>query len=344
MTESNLYTIKEQILDISAKRPHLVILGAGASVAACPSGDANANKLPVMSNLIEILELEDELDAANIPHEGINFEEVYSQIECNSKLTQLKHVVEKQVSEYFKGLRLPDEPTIYDYLVLSLRPKDAIATFNWDPFLWQTLERNYGHAPPPKFFFLHGCAIVGWCEKDKRQGKLGTQCPICKTLFTPTKLLYLIAEKNYTSDPYIKSQWRSVIEYLKSAFLFTIFGYAAPKNDDAAIDLMSKAWGAPKQRQFEEIEIIDIKSEDELNANWDRFIHSHHYSVSSDFVKSILSMHPRRSVEAYWQSLINARFREGNWIPIVKSLPKLWEWFDDLITVERKFASSPQQK
>jgi hypothetical protein len=38
-------------------------------------------------------------------------------------------------------LELPDHPTVYDHLLLSLRKKDAIFTFNWDPFLlMRTLE------------------------------------------------------------------------------------------------------------------------------------------------------------------------------------------------------------
>jgi hypothetical protein len=41
------------------------------------------------------------------------------------------------VREYFAQLELPVEPTIYDALLLSLRDKDAVFTFNWDPFLFQ---------------------------------------------------------------------------------------------------------------------------------------------------------------------------------------------------------------
>jgi hypothetical protein len=32
--------------------PHVVLLGAGASLAAFPNGDANGNKLPLMNDLI----------------------------------------------------------------------------------------------------------------------------------------------------------------------------------------------------------------------------------------------------------------------------------------------------
>ncbi len=333
MTNSSLYTRAEQIKDVSATRPHLVILGAGASRAAFPEGDANGMKLPLMVDLINMLELGQELERAKIPYEGKNFEDVYSKIAGKPKHKELQEILENRVAGYFRALRLPNEPTIYDYLVLSLRPKDGIATFNWDPFLWQALERNQRHAPIPKFFFLHGCAVVGYCKKDGTQGAFGTKCSKCGDVFTPTKLLYPILNKNYASDAYIANQWRSLRAGLTQAFLLTIFGYRAPKTDSAAVDLMSEAWGKPEQRQFEEIELI-IRPGSKVGKTWDRFIHTHHYTTTSDFFESILAKHPRRSVEAYWQSLMMARFREANPVPRVKSLPELWDWFGELVNVE----------
>ena len=38
--------------------PHVVILGAGASLAAVPNGDVSGRQLPLMKNLIEIVGLE----------------------------------------------------------------------------------------------------------------------------------------------------------------------------------------------------------------------------------------------------------------------------------------------
>ncbi|MHA1748548.1 MAG: hypothetical protein ACTSXN_02865 [Promethearchaeota archaeon] len=37
---------------------------------------------------------------------------------------------------------MTESPTIYDYLILSLRKKDVIATFNWDPLLVQAAWKN----------------------------------------------------------------------------------------------------------------------------------------------------------------------------------------------------------
>lgn len=334
MSDPALYTRDEELQDTSAQRPHLVILGAGASVAACPNGDGNGRMLPVMLNLVETLGLAEPLRRAGIDPSQGDFEQLYATVESDPSQAALCGLLEERVAEYFRGLMLPDGPTIYDYLVLSLRPKDAIATFNWDPFLWQACQRHHAFTKLPKIFFLHGCAIVGWCCDDKQQGLLGRCCPTCGKLFVPTRLLYPVASKDYTSDAYIDSQWRSIQAGLGSAFLLTLFGYGAPQSDAAAVDLMSTAWGTPDDRVMEEIELIDIKSEDELLSTWSRFIHSHHYTATNDYFESILAMHPRRSVEAYWQSLIEARFREGNQVPRFESIAAMHEWFGPLVENE----------
>ena len=45
--------------------------------------------------------------------------------------------------------------------------------------------------------------------------------------------------------------------------MITIFGYSAPKSDVEALDMMKRAWGKVDDRKLEEIEIIDIKDENE---------------------------------------------------------------------------------
>ena len=91
------------------------------------------------------------------------------------------------------------------------------------------------------------------------------------------KLLYPIATKNYEEDPYIASQWRTLKTAFQKAFIFTIFGYAAPESDRAARDIMEGAWGLTEDRDLEQIEFIDLKAEEELIETWKPFIHTHHY-------------------------------------------------------------------
>jgi len=45
------------IINNFKQRPHIVILDAGASLAALPHGDRNGRKLPVMDNFMETLGL-----------------------------------------------------------------------------------------------------------------------------------------------------------------------------------------------------------------------------------------------------------------------------------------------
>ena len=65
-----------------------------------------------------------------------DFEAIYSEIATDPARKNVREAIDSRVFHYFESLELPDEPTLYDHLVLSLRPKDVIATFNWDPFLW----------------------------------------------------------------------------------------------------------------------------------------------------------------------------------------------------------------
>lgn len=56
--------------------------------------------------------------------------------------------------------------------------------------------------------------------------------------------------------------------------MVTIFGYSAPKSDIEAVGMLKSAWGDPTERALEEIEIIDLRPEDELYSSWEEFIHT----------------------------------------------------------------------
>lgn len=80
---------------------------------------------------------------------------------CNDVKTELENVIRSYMSEF----QLPDEPTIYDFLVMSLTNKDLIATFNWDPFLVQAIARAQQYTNNiPQVAFLHGNVAVGYPE------------------------------------------------------------------------------------------------------------------------------------------------------------------------------------
>jgi len=325
---------EEEINQIVVGKPHVVILGAGASYAAFPMGDKHGKKLPLMNNFIETLGLEDLIEKTGIHFQSTNFEDIYASIYKESSLFGIREELEAEVYRYFSEMELSDCPTIYDHLVLSLRNKDFIATFNWDPFLVQALRRNGHRFKLPRVLFLHGNVEVAHCPEGHMIGNNGGTCHHCGSLLMPTKLLYPISEKNYHLDEFISRQWAKLADVLKHAFMVTIFGYGAPTSDASAIKLLKKGWGNIKERSLEQVEIIDIRKEDDLRETWEPFIHTHHYRVERSFYDSWIANHPRRTGEAYSNQFFEAKFIENNPLPNAANFPELWEWYSRLQKVE----------
>ena len=91
---------------------------------------------------------------------------------------------------YFRILKLPETSTIYDFMLLTLRLKDLIATFNWDPFLFRAFVRNHRNvASLPQLSFLHGSVAVGYSQNDRRAGQVGMRSKATGQEFEPTRLL-----------------------------------------------------------------------------------------------------------------------------------------------------------
>lgn len=326
----------EEIADVSMGRPHVVLLGAGASRAAFPQGERNGKRLPVMADFFEIASIADALASAGISYSGRNFEELYSELTHDPAKAMIRETLEHAVFDYFSVLELQDEPTLFDYLVLSLRPKDVIATFNWDPFLIQAVRRNGHVGGAPRLLFLHGNVLEAYCEIDRVHGVRGAKCSRCGQPFVPGKLLYPIAEKDYDTDPAIQSSWRAVKCAFEHAFMVTFFGYGAPQSDRGAVDLLHEAWGGWQQRNMEQVEIIDIKEHDELLETWRPFVHTHHYDVHTDFYESWIANHPRRTGEAYKSQYLDVRFIENNPVLRTRNLAELWSWFEALVAAEAR--------
>jgi hypothetical protein len=326
------YSRDQEIADTQVSRPHVVILGAGASRAAFPNGDRNGAMPPLMNDLVDVCGLAGPLSSAGLDN-SCNFEEIYSELREAGNHSLVSYV-DDVIEQYFCSLRLPDHPTIYDALVLSLRPKDLVATFNWDPFLYQACARNHKAAALPMCAYLHGNVAVGYCLADRRKGMRGDKCSVCGTAFTTSPLLYPVKTKGYSDDPFISVEWKTLRSSLKNAFMLTVFGYGAPESDVEAIELMSDAWGSVDSREFEQTELIDILDEEALRANWARFIHTHHYDIRRDFFDSWIAQHPRRTCEAAWQQFFEAKFISNNKVPLTSTLPELWSWYQPLLDVE----------
>lgn len=339
-------TRQEEIERVHGQGIHLVIIGAGASLASnLRNPETNGSQLPLMNNLVEIVGLNDIVERLpkEIQNHKNDFELLFTAIYDNHDHEKERVEIEQRIYDYFKGMRLPDEPTIYDYLILSLRnSKDVIASFNWDPFLYQAYVRNGEFVKSPGILFLHGNVTIGFNKIDGTSGPAGWYSKLNNGYFHPTKLLYPINKKDYSSDDYIMGQWESLRFELKNAERVTVFGYSAPKSDVEAIRLLQEAWGTPDKRSMEEFEFIDIRKEKEVLESWKNFVHSHHYHYCNSFFDSSIAKHPRRSVESYhhWSMpmTFNESFQDGNPVPTkLKTLKELWEWYRPLIKAEEEF-------
>lgn len=329
-------SVAEEIADTSAKRPHVLLLGAGASKAALPNGDRNGVPVPLLRDVAADLGL-----AQHFPDElrelaFSDFEAAYSRlVESGGDVSALDGAVRR----YFAELELPDDANLYDLLHLCLREKDAIFSFNWDPFLLQSRIRlaRLGVSKFPSLFFLHGNVLAGFCVDDATSGLVGDTCRSCKKPFVPSKLLFPVEQKSYNDDAFIAREWKAMRAYLKAAFMFTIFGYSAPTTDVEAVDLLKLGWGTPAERNMEQMEIVNRPGadHDELEEKWQPFIHTHHFEIHDSFFESWMANHPRRTGEAYFNQYWRAQFIDNNPVPrSTTDLSELVEWFKPLFEVE----------
>ena len=119
-----VFSFKDQVNTLDISRPHLVILGAGATKAALPNGDKNKKPVPLMCDLITTLKLNTLLEKHGVSNEQKNFKDVYSSI--YETKPELASEIEDKIYSYFSSFKIPDELTLYDYLILFLREKDCI--------------------------------------------------------------------------------------------------------------------------------------------------------------------------------------------------------------------------
>lgn len=319
-------------------KPHVVILGAGASVATIPGGDRNGRATSVMDGFLETLGMSEVISRLNLDVSSNNLEDIYSEIASKPECSQVREQLDSRIREYFNLFEIPSTPTIYDFILLALRKKDLVATFNWDPLLIQAYQRaSQITSDLPSLTFLHGNVSVGYCAEHARGGIVTESCPMCGVQFTPSRLLYPITQKNYNSDPFTSSSWRQLERSLADAYLVTIFGYSAPRTDVEAIGILKKSWGNMHDRNMEDFEFIDIKDEQALIDTWKDFVHTHHYSYKNNFFESSLAKYPRRTIEelfdrtqnCIWTSPSNPFVVDMSFAQIQITLQKLMQEEED---------------
>lgn len=158
-------------------------------------------------------------------------------------------------------------------------------------------------------------------------------CPRCERPLSPVPLLYPIGKKNYEADPFIHNEWTELRIAVEGAYILTIFGYAAPTSDESAKAIMLDAWKANQTRELAEIDIIDIKTEAELEATWAPFFVRNHYGISRS--PSWLFQHPRRSCDHFAMATLQQYPCPDNPLPATEDLSALQAWVRPLIQQER---------
>ena len=205
--------------------------------------------------------------------------------------------------EYFAQLELPVEPTIYDALLLSLRDKDAVFTFNWDPFLFQAHLRLQRAGVPgsslPTIWFLHGNVAVGYCmEHEQVRGIPGypvlalRQQPHGQPLAVPSGAQGLPGRLDDRAGVGRSAEVPASRRHVHGVRL------QRPVTDVEAKQLLKDAWGDVEDRRMEQTEIINRPGadHDELREMWSPFIHTHHYEIHESFYDSWIANHPRRTL------------------------------------------------
>jgi hypothetical protein len=337
MAASLLVSAAELIERPTPMRPHVVLLGAGASCAAFPQGDAGGLRLPVMGNFVDRLDLAGTLQELAPETVGeSNIEVVYPRLLERPEWAPAARAVEEKIRSYFSDMRLPAEATLYDRLMLSLRPTDTVFTFNWDPFLFDAMQRNRDVVPLPTVHFLHGCVRLATCsDHPDIVGALGEPCSRCETAMAPVPLLYPVEKKDYASHPSIAHAWNTARHSFAEALNLTVFGYGAPQSDVEAVDLLRTSWFGRSTRHVEHLELIDIEARDVLEERWHAFTPTLHQQPVLRFEESHIARWPRRVSESWFFPMTEAKICEDFPLPASNDLAELQAFCRDLASHER---------
>ena len=295
-----------------SKRPHVVIVGAGASRAAM--GDL----CPTMKEAVEKIGIDKILKDVTLKTSSKNLEDVYSELyERGEECKELRKQIENALFDYFDDVYLPSfKPTIYDMLILSLTKKDCIASFNWDSLLIQAYNRvNKITSDLPEMVFLHGNVSAGVCEDCKQLGPIINRCPKCNKPFSPVPLLYPVKYKNYHDNIFIRDQWNAFDDYLSRSGAVTIFGYSAPNSDIEASEIIKKAYSTYSiAHSLDRIEIIERPgfAEDEISTTWKNLLQRTkiNCTIVYDFFDSSLAIAPRRTLEYNFEALEGGNYNK----------------------------------
>lgn len=273
---------------------HLVILGAGSTIATIPNGDKNGEFGYTLANL-----LNDKCFTSFVKKaQAKGF--LTSDVEdlCNQLCKEDKPLYdefETLVRKKYASLELPEEFTILDRLVLSLTPNDAIVSFNWDDLLIQAYQRMSEFVPEkmlPILAFPHGNAQAVYNNKHYTSKRIVTGAN-----WIDSPLNMPVDEVDYKSDIFIGSQWNILDFFMRNAQMITFFGYSGPSSDELDLQHLDELFA--KNEICDKIEIIDkdLDTAMEVAKRLVRFkMQSNWLYPCADFWHSTIAKYPRRTL------------------------------------------------
>lgn len=275
---------------------HLVILGAGSTIATIPNGDKNGEKSYTLSNLLT--------DPTFASFVKVVQEKNYSTDDVEALCRRLYQEDKALYNEFealvrakYARLELPTDFTILDRLVLSLTADDAIVSFNWDDLIIQAYQRMSNFVPDvllPILAFPHGNAQAVYNQKHYASKRIVTG-----SHWIDSPLNMPIDETEYKSDLFIKSQWHILDFYIRNAQMVTLFGYSAPTSDEQDVHHLRDLF--VKNEICDKIEIIDkdIESAERVAENLKDFqMQANWLFLCGDFWHSTIAKLPRRTLSA----------------------------------------------
>jgi hypothetical protein len=148
-------SIEDEIKEVFVGKPHVILLGSGASIAALPDGDKSGKPAPALNQVATKLDISKLFPEDLVDLSKKDFESAYSKLFNRNNSDEIERI-NRAVSGFFSSLELSEEVNLYDKILLSLREKDVVATFNWDPLLLQSRVRlaKLGVQNSPNYFFF----------------------------------------------------------------------------------------------------------------------------------------------------------------------------------------------
>lgn len=275
---------------------HLVILGAGSTIATIPKGDKNGEFSYTLDNL-----LNDKCFASFVEKvQALDYQTDDVEALCNQLYKEGKHLYdefESLVRKKYARLELPAEFTILDRLVLSLTPNDAIVSFNWDDLVIQAYQRMSEYVPEemlPILAFPHGNAQAVYNNKHYTSKRIVTGAN-----WIDSPLNIPVDEIDYKLDAFIGSQWKVLDFYICNAQMITFFGYRGPSSDEQDLQHLDELFA--KNEICDKIEIIDkdLESSIQVAKGLKRFkMQPNWLFPCADFWHSSIAKHPRRTLSA----------------------------------------------